>query len=122
MNILEKANENIYGERAKAYGPVSENFHRIAVGWGQIIGTPISERQVGLMMAWLKIARDVNRPMEDNLVDGAGYFGCIGKLEEEIKSERLVAQEAKEMAYPQAPLPEDNENLLMLKAMQEQHA
>jgi len=83
-SILLEAEELINGERAKDYGKVSDNFNNIAIGWNVIIdGKPITARKVGLMMAWLKICRDVQNPKQDNLVDGAGYFGCIDKMSRE---------------------------------------
>ena len=83
-SILIEAEELINGERAKDYGKVRDNFNNIAIGWNVIIdGKPVTARKVGLMMTWLKICRDVQNPKQDNLVDGAGYFGCIDKMSRE---------------------------------------
>lgn len=87
MNILEEANDLIYGDRAKSYGRVTDNFGRIAKGWEVILGQPITIEQVGLCMAWLKIAREIGNPKRDNLVDAAGYLGCVAKHQEEIADE-----------------------------------
>lgn len=78
--ILKEAEELIYGDRAAAYGPVSVSFNRIAAGWAQIVGTQVTAEQVGLMMIWLKVCRQVNKDSHDNLVDVAGYVGCIDKI------------------------------------------
>lgn len=78
--ILKEAEELIYGDRAAAYGPVSVSFNRIAKGWTEIVGTPITAEQVGLMMIWLKVCRQVNKDSHDNLIDIAGYVGCIDKI------------------------------------------
>ena len=79
--VLEEANELIFGERAKAYGNADANFRRIAAGWSVILGTTVTPEQVGLCMAWLKIARQVGKPNRDNLVDAAGYIGCVEKVQ-----------------------------------------
>lgn len=79
-SILLEANELIYGERAAAYGPVTANFGRIAVRWSQIFGIDVTPEQVGLAMIDLKISRHLNSPKRDNLVDIAGYIGCLDKL------------------------------------------
>lgn len=80
-NVLQQANTLIYGDRQKAYGSVSTNFTNIAKGWSVILGTEVSAEQVGLCMAWLKIARQVNKPNIDNLIDAAGYVGCVEKVQ-----------------------------------------
>ena len=80
QNILEEANGLIYGDRQQDYGSVTENFNNIAKGWQVIFGCEITPEQVGLAMAWLKIARQTNKPKRDNLVDAVGYLGCIDKM------------------------------------------
>lgn len=80
-NVLQQADKLIYGDRQKAYGSVSTNFANIAKGWSVILGTEVSAEQVGLCMAWLKIARQVNKPNIDNLIDAAGYVGCVEKVQ-----------------------------------------
>lgn len=80
QTILEEAQGLIYGDRQVSYGSVTENFNKIAIGWSAITGNTISAEQVGLMMMWLKMARELNKPSRDNLVDIAGYAGCIEKL------------------------------------------
>lgn len=80
MNILQEAESLIYGERQANYGSATTNFTNIAKGWSVITGVEITPEQVGLMMVWLKIARQVNKPMRDNLVDAAGYLGCVDKI------------------------------------------
>jgi len=82
-SILQEAEELINGERAADYGKVSDNFANIAAGWNIIAKDGITPRKVGLMMAWVKICRDLVSPKHDNLVDGAGYFGCIDKMDRE---------------------------------------
>lgn len=82
--ILQEAEEIINGSRAEDYGSVTENFTKIAVGWKEIFADGnFTPRRVALAMAWLKICRDVNTPKHDNILDIAGYAGCIGKMDNE---------------------------------------
>jgi hypothetical protein len=81
--ILAEANDLIYGDRAAAYGPVSVSFERIARFWEIILGVPVTAEQVGHCMIALKMSRQISKSGRDNLVDIAGYAGCIAKMEEE---------------------------------------
>ena len=81
QTILEEAQGLIYGDRQASYGSATENFNKIAIGWSAITGNTISAEQVGLMMMWLKMARQLNKSSRDNLVDIAGYAGCLEKIE-----------------------------------------
>jgi hypothetical protein len=83
MNILEEANKIIYGDRAEAYGPVTPSFKRVAKMWSAILDTEVTASQVGLCMIALKMSRELSKHGRDNLVDIAGYAGCMGKMEEE---------------------------------------
>lgn len=80
QNILDEAKALIYGERAAAYGPVSASFARIAAMWTIVLGHDVTPEQVGLMLVTMKVCRQVHKPQHDNLVDIAGYVGCIDKL------------------------------------------
>ena len=82
-NILEEANKLVYGNREADYGSVKDNFNNIARGWSVIAKQDINAEQVGLMMVWVKITRQMNKPKRDNLVDGAGYFATIEKMQKE---------------------------------------
>lgn len=86
QTILEEANTLIYGDRAAAYGTVTDNFGRIAKIWEAILDCPVSIEQVGLCMAGLKLAREVGNHKMDNLVDCAGYVACIAKYYDEQQS------------------------------------
>lgn len=80
FTILQQAQNLIYGDRQASYGSVTENFSKIAAGWSQILNAGVSPEQVGLMMIWLKVCREVNKGSEDGIIDIAGYAGCIDKL------------------------------------------
>jgi hypothetical protein len=76
-SVLEEAQRLITGDRNKSYDHPLDNFNRIAKGWEVIFGTNVTEEQVGLAMAWVKICREIYQSKRDNLVDGAGYLGTV---------------------------------------------
>ena len=76
-NILQEADHLIHGDRNYTYDHPLDNFNRIKAGWEVIFGTPLTEEQVGLAMAWVKIARESFLHQNDNLVDCAGYIGTV---------------------------------------------
>ena len=79
-SILKEADRIVNGPRQDNYGHPSINFKRIASIWSVILGCEVTERQVGWMMVGLKMARDIQVPTVDNLVDTAGYAETIHKL------------------------------------------
>jgi hypothetical protein len=81
--ILIEAQEAVYGDRQADYGSVTENFTTIAKLWEPILKTKITPEQVGLCMVQVKVARHLYKPKRDNLVDGAGYFATLEKMEDE---------------------------------------
>jgi Domain of unknown function (DUF6378) len=83
--ILEEAQSLIIGDRNVAYDHPLDNFNRIKKGWEVIFNIEITEEQVGLAMAWVKIARETYKHKRDNLTDGAGYLGTIQMVIEERK-------------------------------------
>lgn len=85
MNILQEAENAVYGDREADYGSVLENFTTVAKLWSVVAKVELTPEQVGLMMVQLKVARQMNKAKRDNLVDGAGYFATLEKMEEERK-------------------------------------
>ena len=83
LTALQEAQKLITGDRNRDYDHPLDNFDRIAKGWEVIFGAPVTAEQVGLAMAWVKIARETYAHKRDNLVDGAGYFGTIEMVVEE---------------------------------------
>lgn len=77
VSILEEARRVVHEDRAIQYGRPENNFARIAAVWEIILDTKITLRQVGLMLAAMKIVRDAHKPKRDNLVDLAGYAEAI---------------------------------------------
>lgn len=80
QNILQEAESLIYGERQKEYGSSKKSFTKIAKGWEQIFDCEITPEKVALAMIWLKTCRELNKEKRDNIVDIAGYAGCIDKI------------------------------------------
>lgn len=79
-NILKTAENLIYGDRQASYGSVTENFGRIAQMWSAILGVEVCAADVGLCMIAVKLARQVNKASDENLIDICGYAGCLEKL------------------------------------------
>ncbi len=84
--ILEEAQEAVYGDRQIDYGTVTENFSTIAKLWSAVLKTVVTPEQVGLCMVQVKVARQMYKPKRDNLVDGAGYFATLEKMEKESQT------------------------------------
>lgn len=79
--ILKKANECVMGDREQDYGSPEKNFRLVADLWATYLRTDISEVDVAMMMAMLKIARiKSGRYHEDNFIDLAGYAACAGEI------------------------------------------
>lgn len=82
QTVLEEALTLIYGARNAAYGPPERDMGRTGRMWGAILGLPdIPAETVALMMCAVKMSRQVNKPGRDNIVDLAGYAGCIEIME-----------------------------------------
>lgn len=78
--ILEEAQRIIYGDRQVSYGNCRESFGRIAKMWSAILNKEVTSKDVALCMIALKICREINKEDRDNIVDIAGYAGCIEKI------------------------------------------
>lgn len=75
-DILREALRITTKDRNRAYGSAPEEFGRLAVMWSQIIGAPVTPKQVVLCMVALKINRALHSSKRDNWVDMAGYARC----------------------------------------------
>lgn len=83
--ILQEAQSLVYGDRQAAYGHPYDDYTRTARMWEAILGMrpfTITPRIACLMMAAVKISREVNAPKRDNLVDLAGYAACAARCTE----------------------------------------
>jgi hypothetical protein len=81
-SILQEAQDLIHGERQSTYGHPCTNLDRVARLWSVVLGADVTAEQVCLCMALLKVARQVNKPKRDNLVDAAGYLALVERLDE----------------------------------------
>ena len=85
--ILQEA-DAIAGERARDYAHPQTNHTRIAAFWSiqleQILKRPILPREAALMMIALKLAREIETPKYDNLIDICGYAKCVAMIDELI--------------------------------------
>jgi len=86
VEALREAARIISGERNKQYGNPEDNFERTAKIWSVILGVPISNEDVAMMMVGLKVARYASKSGFQGYtwVDIAGYAGCgyeVGYLE-----------------------------------------
>lgn len=76
-NVLLEANATVAGPRQESYGHPGVVFGRLAQMWQAYLGVPtITAKDVCMMLALLKIAREANQHKHDNLVDLAGYTWC----------------------------------------------
>ncbi len=86
IEALREAAKIISGDRNKQYGAPEDNFERTAQIWSVILGVPISNEDVAMMMVGLKVARYASKSgyQPDTWVDIAGYAGCgyeVGLIE-----------------------------------------
>jgi hypothetical protein len=86
-NILEEANRLIFGERRSHYGHPLDDYTRTAAIFNAVfadkIKTPFTPEDLMMVMVCVKISRHTNLVRRDNLVDIAGYAGCIQEAIEE---------------------------------------
>lgn len=97
-SILEEALEITRKNRQKAYSHPIKNFARVAQFWEVYLmqvgviaresddPKPLTAEHVAQMMVLFKIARDVNLPKRDNIVDEAGYVDCVARIDAAMKT------------------------------------
>lgn len=84
-SVLQEAERIIHGERRETYGSPTESFTQIGDYWSTYIArlpvvngrVQISPIDVAHMMILMKVSRAQPRYHRDNLVDIAGYAGCV---------------------------------------------
>lgn len=82
-SALEEAQRLVHGDRGADYGHPIDDYTRTGRMWGAILGLPdIDPRLCCLMMAVVKVSREVNAPKRDNRVDLAGYAECTQMVAE----------------------------------------
>lgn len=70
----------IIEDRGMDYGHPSDNMQRTARLWSAYLEMPISDDQVAMCLALVKIARSMETAKVDNFIDGAAYFAISGQL------------------------------------------
>ena len=81
--ILQEAQRLVHGNRGADYGHPIDDYTRTGRMWGAILGIPdIDPRTACLMMAVMKVSREVNKHKRDNLTDLAGYAECASMVAE----------------------------------------
>jgi hypothetical protein len=81
--ILEEAQRLVHGDRGADYGHPMDDYTRTGRIWGALLGIgDIDPRIACLMMAGVKMSREVNRHKRDNLTDLAGYGECANMIAE----------------------------------------
>ena len=72
-SILLEADKLVAGDRQWAYDHPWDNCSKIAKIWSVICEKEVEPRQVAMCMIGVKLAREVHRHKDDNLIDIAGY-------------------------------------------------
>lgn len=96
-STLEEAQRLVHGPRQADYGHPFDDYTRTGRIWEAILGLEpgrIPPHIACLMMAAVKMSRQVNVPKRDNMVDMAGYAEC-GEMcvrEGEARRAKMMAQ------------------------------
>lgn len=101
-DILQAAEKCVTGQREQEYGSPENNFDTIAKFWSIYTGYSITAKDVGMMMALLKIARiKSGNATEDSYVDLAGYAACTGEIDTEYTTiERAFDDFCQQLSKP----------------------
>lgn len=78
--VLRVAYELVNSNRQDDYGSPAASLTRIAAMWTAYLEQPVNARDVALLLALMKIAREAHRCKEDNLIDAAGYIGLAADM------------------------------------------
>ena len=86
-DILDKVKNIVNGDRLDSYGLPKESFQRIADYWNVYMNHTIGDgdilsKDVAMMMALFKLAREENKHKEDNIVDMLAYILLYDKVRE----------------------------------------
>jgi hypothetical protein len=68
-------------DRGMDYGHPTDNMSRTASLWSAYLEMPVTDYQVAMCLALVKIARSMETSKVDNYIDGAAYFAISGQLE-----------------------------------------
>ena len=79
---------DIVAERGRYYGPPAAHFARTVGMINALYGTNFKPEDWAKMMILDKLARDMERPKDDNCKDIAGYAACLFEVRSGIREER----------------------------------
>jgi hypothetical protein len=67
-------------DRGMDYGSPTDTMSRTASLWSAYLEMPVTDYQVSMCLALVKIARSMETSKVDNYIDGAAYFAISGQL------------------------------------------
>ena len=67
-------------DRGLDYGHPTDNMSRTASLWSAYLEMPITDYQVAMCLALVKVARSMESSKVDNYIDGSAYFAISGQL------------------------------------------
>ena len=67
-------------ERGMDYGHPTDNMSRTASLWSAYLEMPVTDYQVAMCLALVKVARSMETSKVDNYIDGSAYFAISGQL------------------------------------------
>jgi hypothetical protein len=70
-------------QRGMVYGHPSDNMSRTASLWSSYLEMPITDYQVAMCMALVKVARSMETAKTDTYIDLAAYVAIAGQLHTE---------------------------------------
>jgi len=85
--VLDEAKRITATDRNSSYGEPEDNFQRIASYWNVWLqdklkdGAQITAGDTAAMQIFVKLAREMNAPKEDNKIDLAGYAACWAEVD-----------------------------------------
>ena len=85
-SLLDEVKRITSTDRQRNYGHPKDNFKRIADLWNAYLSnrknpeSEITVEDIAWMMVLVKIARDLNKPNKDNLIDAIGYTKTLAMI------------------------------------------
>jgi len=67
-------------DRGMDYGHPTDNMSRTASLWSAYLEMPVTDYQVAMCLALVKVARSMETSKVDNYIDGSAYFAISGQL------------------------------------------
>ena len=80
INKLFEECKCIIVDRGVDYGEAKESFERIASYWSAYLGKELTGKDVAMLMALFKIAREQGKHKHDNSVDAVNYLALTEVL------------------------------------------